>query len=199
MARRSILWPPKLSGGRLVMTPDPDLADLEDANVELRQVIGMSLLPGENAHPFNDPAEVGTQDPTYQGATRAQQAQIRARVRNVFARPRARAPCTAGGGALSPRDGGRPRGSRRDRRVREPRDGRAAVVGACDQWLTTQISSGRASTTPEILEALLRFKAGAWPEHTETDPNDPVVQLLRLFALVGHGQAVRLDHVAREL
>ena len=52
---------------------------------------------------------------------------------------------------------------------------------------------------PDILAALLRFKSGAWPEHTETDPNDPVVQLLRLFALVGHGQAVRLDHVAREL
>ena len=86
MARRSILWPPKLSGGRLVMTPDPDLADLEDANVELRQIIGVSLLPGENNHPFNDPAEIGIRDPTYQGASRAQQAQIRARVRDVFAR-----------------------------------------------------------------------------------------------------------------
>ena len=52
---------------------------------------------------------------------------------------------------------------------------------------------------PDILEALLLWKSGAWPEHTETDPNDPVVQLLRLFALVGHGAAVRLDHVAREL
>ena len=52
---------------------------------------------------------------------------------------------------------------------------------------------------PDILEALILFKAGVWPEHTETDPHDPVVQLLRLFALVGHQQAVRLDHVAREL
>ena len=33
-----------------------------------------------------DPVEVGIRDPTYQGASRAQQAQIRARVRDVFAR-----------------------------------------------------------------------------------------------------------------
>lgn len=49
------------------------------------------------------------------------------------------------------------------------------------------------------LAALIRFKSGAWPEHTETDPHDPVIQLLRLFALVGHQQAARLDHTAREL
>lgn len=52
---------------------------------------------------------------------------------------------------------------------------------------------------PEIVAALLEAKAKAWPEHTESDAHDPVIQLLRLFALVGHQQAVRLDHVAREL
>ena len=52
---------------------------------------------------------------------------------------------------------------------------------------------------PQILEGLIAFKSTAWPEDTETDPHDPVIQLLRLFALVGHQQAVRLDHVAREL
>lgn len=52
---------------------------------------------------------------------------------------------------------------------------------------------------PEILQALIQFKAVDWPEHTETDPHDPVVQLLRICAFVGHGSAVRLDHVAREL
>ena len=49
------------------------------------------------------------------------------------------------------------------------------------------------------LEALLRLKATSWPEHTETDAHDPAVQLLRLWALVGHLQACRLDHTAREL
>lgn len=52
---------------------------------------------------------------------------------------------------------------------------------------------------PEILEQLRAAKRAVWPEHTETDPHDPVEQFLRLAALVGHQQAVRLDHVAREL
>lgn len=49
------------------------------------------------------------------------------------------------------------------------------------------------------LEALLRLKATSWPEHTETDAHDPAIQLLRLWAIVGHLQACRLDHTAREL
>lgn len=49
------------------------------------------------------------------------------------------------------------------------------------------------------LDALLRLKATSWPEHTETDAHDPVIQLLRLWAIVGHLQACRLDHTAREL
>lgn len=52
---------------------------------------------------------------------------------------------------------------------------------------------------PQQLEALLRLKATSWPEHTETDAHDPAVQLLRLWAIVGHLQACRLDHTAREL
>lgn len=52
---------------------------------------------------------------------------------------------------------------------------------------------------PEILAALLAFKEVDWPEHTETDPHDPVIQELRIGALIGHGSAVRLDHTAREL
>lgn len=50
----------------------------------------------------------------------------------------------------------------------------------------------------EQLAAMIARKAIDWPEHTETDPHDPVIQILRLFALIGHGHATRLDHVARE-
>lgn len=51
---------------------------------------------------------------------------------------------------------------------------------------------------PDILAALLIAKSEEWPEHTETDPHDPVVQILRNNALVGHGGSVRLDHAALE-
>lgn len=51
---------------------------------------------------------------------------------------------------------------------------------------------------PELLAALIRQKTQDWPEHTEENPHDPAIQLLRLFALIGHGHATRLDHVARE-
>lgn len=51
---------------------------------------------------------------------------------------------------------------------------------------------------PEILAQLLAFKAHDFPEHTETNPHDPIVQFYRLAALVFHGANTRLDHVARE-
>lgn len=52
---------------------------------------------------------------------------------------------------------------------------------------------------PEILAGLIELKRRTWPEHTEEDPTDPVIQLYRAFALVGHLSAVRLDHAAREV
>lgn len=52
---------------------------------------------------------------------------------------------------------------------------------------------------PEILRALIQLKATSWPEHTEEDPHDPVVQMYQMFSAVGHGQSCRLDHTAREL
>ncbi len=51
---------------------------------------------------------------------------------------------------------------------------------------------------PGIRAALLQHKATAWPEHTETNPHDPVIQLLNMYAMVGHQGAVRLDHAAVE-
>lgn len=52
---------------------------------------------------------------------------------------------------------------------------------------------------PEILAALIQLKRRSWPEHTEEDPADPVIQLYRAFAALGHLQSVRLDHAAREV
>ena len=52
---------------------------------------------------------------------------------------------------------------------------------------------------PELLDALIRLKRQQWPEHTEENPHDPVIQLMRLYAIVGHTAACRLDHTAREL
>lgn len=51
----------------------------------------------------------------------------------------------------------------------------------------------------EQLAALQAWKRRFWPEHTETDEHDPVVQTLSMFAFLGHSAACRLDHVAREL
>lgn len=52
---------------------------------------------------------------------------------------------------------------------------------------------------PEILAGLIELKRTTWPEHTEEDAADPVIQLYRAFAVVAHLQAVRLDHAAREV
>ena len=53
---------------------------------------------------------------------------------------------------------------------------------------------------PEIEAAILELKARLWPEHTETDPHDPVNRLIALFAYgIGHRDSALLDHTAREL
>jgi len=52
---------------------------------------------------------------------------------------------------------------------------------------------------PEILAGLIELKRASWPEHSEEDPADPVIQLYRAFAVVAHLGAVRLDHAAREV
>lgn len=51
----------------------------------------------------------------------------------------------------------------------------------------------------QIREALGRAKRLLFPEHTEDDGEDPIERLLDLYALVGHRDAVLLDHAAREL
>lgn len=51
---------------------------------------------------------------------------------------------------------------------------------------------------PEWLEALTRFKRNNVPELTDESPYEPLQQLLRAFALVGHMNSVLVDLVANE-
>lgn len=51
---------------------------------------------------------------------------------------------------------------------------------------------------PSILTALVLLKQQTWTEHTEDDEHDPVIQTYRAYASVGHTEAARLDHAARE-
>lgn len=51
---------------------------------------------------------------------------------------------------------------------------------------------------PEILEALFQFKRRDAPELTDESPQEPTVQMLRAFALVGHLNNTLIDLVAGE-
>jgi hypothetical protein len=51
---------------------------------------------------------------------------------------------------------------------------------------------------PQILEALIQFKRINVPELTEESPQEPLIQMLRAFALVGHLNNTLLDLVANE-
>lgn len=51
---------------------------------------------------------------------------------------------------------------------------------------------------PEILDALFEFKRLHLPELTDESPQEPLVQLLRAFALVGHLNNTLIDQVANE-
>lgn len=50
----------------------------------------------------------------------------------------------------------------------------------------------------KILEALIQFKRINVPEFTSESPQDPLIQMLRAFALVGHLNNVNIDVVANE-
>lgn len=84
MAARSILWPPVLEGGRLEMTPDlDDPATLDgDLDLELSQIIALSLLSYRCANPFN--TGLGMADPTWSAQDSATETAIRARVTARF-------------------------------------------------------------------------------------------------------------------
>jgi hypothetical protein len=50
----------------------------------------------------------------------------------------------------------------------------------------------------QILEALIEFKRVNVPEHTDESPQDPLMQTLSAFALVGHLNNVNIDTTANE-
>ena len=88
MASRSIRWPPVLSGGRLLMTPDPDDPRLtpEDRGIELRQLLAICVQDATGANPFNAGAGLGVRDATFSGQSNGSKAQVRARIETQFRR-----------------------------------------------------------------------------------------------------------------
>ena len=50
----------------------------------------------------------------------------------------------------------------------------------------------------EILQDLIVWKRVLLPEFSDEDPTEPLMQLLRAFALAAHNHNVLLDAVARE-
>ena len=50
----------------------------------------------------------------------------------------------------------------------------------------------------EILESLFQYKRINVPEHTDESPQDPLIQFMRMMALVGHLNNVNIDLVANE-
>jgi hypothetical protein len=51
---------------------------------------------------------------------------------------------------------------------------------------------------PELLDALIRYKRQNIPEHTDESPYDPLMQFIRMQALVGHLNNCLVDMVANE-
>ena len=51
---------------------------------------------------------------------------------------------------------------------------------------------------PDILQDLLIWKRQNLPELNDEDPNEPLIQMIRAFALVAHYNNVLIDHVALE-
>lgn len=81
--KRTILWPPKVLGGRLAMTEDPS-SDPVDPGAALRQIIRLNLLDGSHANPFHGTG--GVPDATFRAADPTTRARLRSDVREVFRR-----------------------------------------------------------------------------------------------------------------
>ena len=82
--KRTIRWPPKVRGGRLPMTEDPE-SDPLDADAALRQIIRLNLLDGTSGNPWGGQAGgAGLQDQTFARNAPTTKAVIRSKVRRVF-------------------------------------------------------------------------------------------------------------------
>lgn len=84
--KRSIQWPPRVVGGRLQMTPDPEDDLVVDRTVALRQLIALSVQDGRSGNPWNTADQLGVNDATFAPATIATQATIKAQVKRQFGR-----------------------------------------------------------------------------------------------------------------
>lgn len=67
------------------MTPDPS-DETALPNVELNQIIAISLLDGSNGNPFNARDKIGVREPAYKGSSNASRAQIQGEIRRRFER-----------------------------------------------------------------------------------------------------------------
>jgi hypothetical protein len=83
--RRTIEWPPRVVGGRLAMTPDPD-TDPADPGLSLRQIVRLSCLPGRSTNAFNDADRLGVDDATWSAQNSAGEATMREGIVRQFAR-----------------------------------------------------------------------------------------------------------------
>jgi hypothetical protein len=82
--KRTIAWPPVISGGRMKMTEAPSARAPLDAGAALRQVIRLALLDGTSGNPWNGAA--GTPDQAFRSNDPATRARLRSRVHEVFRR-----------------------------------------------------------------------------------------------------------------
>lgn len=81
--RRTIRWPPRIVGGRVVMTADPEVED-SDPNEALIQTMALGLLPGTSTNPWNDRDRIGVDDQTFSAVDGPQRRIRRALVERRF-------------------------------------------------------------------------------------------------------------------
>ena len=82
--RRTIIWPPVIDGGQVMMTPDPDL-ESSDEDQALEQSLGLGLLPGNSSNPWNTQEGVGVPDQTFSAINGASRRVRRGEVEERFA------------------------------------------------------------------------------------------------------------------
>lgn len=80
--KRSLHFPLRVTGGRLVMTPAPSAGADPTA---LNQILALSLLDATSTNPWNAADDLGLRDPTF-SSRRATEARVRARIRARFTR-----------------------------------------------------------------------------------------------------------------
>lgn len=83
--KRTIVWPPQLSGGRCAMTPDPNSPG-DDPDEALRQIVRLALFEGTSTNAWNVRDRLGIADPAFGPVSVAGQARLRAEIERQFKR-----------------------------------------------------------------------------------------------------------------